>query len=167
MRPFSAVLRCLPILCNVRCDRSILVCSVFRNLALLSPSFVERAIRMVAPHVTFALQFRCIFTVFSMLTVIGRFKCQFCPAALSSFPVFCIVHGDWFIQMSSVLKCHFGSHPGRGCWSNVVLNPRLLPRRAKVSARKCLRLKKRCPSVLNNPGTSRHVEGGIRLVSEI
>ena len=39
----------------------------------------------------------------------GRFTCHLCSAALLSFPVFCIAHGDRFIHVSSVRNSNFGS----------------------------------------------------------
>ena len=60
--------------------------SVSRSLSLLSPSFyLERAIRLVDPRVTFALQRCCL-------------------------PQFC-VHGDWFIHVSTVLNSCCEEHP--------------------------------------------------------
>ena len=48
-------------------------------------SFLELAIRLVDPRVTFALHRCCLSQLF--------------------------VHGDWFIHLSSVLTSYFGSHP--------------------------------------------------------
>ena len=101
MRPFSAVLRCLPIFCNVRCDRSILVCSVLRNFALLSlsffgtcnsagrstchlcsavlicfSSFLHCSLWLVGSRATLALQRYCLSQFFAMLTAIGSSTCR-------------------------------------------------------------------------------------------
>ena len=115
VRPSPAVLRCLHgFVCFVSCDKSILVASVSRSLSLLCPSFLERAIRLVGSRVTFAPQRCCLSQI--LFTVIGSSTCHLCSTAIWG-PI---------------------PPPGEGCWSIFVLNARLFPRRAKVSARMCL-----------------------------
>ena len=106
-----AVSRCHPSFVKVRCNWSIRVASVFHRFALVCPSFWN-----VGPdwsiHVSLVLcSFDVCLPVFlhcSLWLVESRAICALQFSVLSQFY---IVHGDWFIHVSSVLNRYFGSHP--------------------------------------------------------